>query len=94
MRDQGNNSLADEIHPMGLGHEFCDEETDGRQIVPAEFFRWAFTESMGNQAIDHLEAKFTELKVIEHYGSSWKLKSSRDSYSIGFLFGMMEDIQE
>jgi hypothetical protein len=31
--------------------------------------------------------------VIEHYGQSWKLKVSRDEYSIGYLFGMMEDIQ-
>jgi hypothetical protein len=31
--------------------------------------------------------------VIEHYGSSWKLKVSRDKYSIGYLFGLMEDIK-
>ena len=30
---------------------------------------------------------------MEHYGNNWKLKVSRDNYSIGFLFGMMEDIQ-
>jgi hypothetical protein len=40
-----------------------------------------------------LEPKFKEFHIIEHYGSSWKLKVSRDNYSIGFLFGMMEDIQ-
>lgn len=36
---------------------------------------------------------FSECAVIEHYGSSWKLKVARDNYSIGYLFGMMEDIQ-
>jgi len=40
-----------------------------------------------------LEDRFKEFKIIEHYGSSWKLKVSRDNYSIGYLFGMMEDIQ-
>lgn len=42
--------------------------------------------------MDYLEQKFNEFKVVEHYGSSWKLKVSRDNYSIGYLFGMMEDI--
>jgi hypothetical protein len=38
-----------------------------------------------------LESKFQKLEILEHYGNSWKIKVSRDSYSIGFLFGMMED---
>jgi hypothetical protein len=37
---------------------------------------------------------FRELNVIEHYNNSYKLKVSRDNYSIGFLFGLMEDIKE
>jgi hypothetical protein len=34
------------------------------------------------------------LEILEHYGNSWKIKVSRDNYSIGFLFGMMEDLQK
>lgn len=52
-----------------------------------------FTESKGNKVMDLIESKFKEFSVIEHYGSSWKLKVSRDDFSIGYLFGMMEDIQ-
>ena len=37
---------------------------------------------------------FKEFKVIEHNGNSWKIKVSRDDYSIGYLFGLMEDIQK
>jgi len=44
--------------------------------------------------LDFLEAKFKQCDIIEHYGNSWKIKVSRDSYSIGFLFGLMEDVQE
>ncbi len=29
--------------------------------------------------------------MIEHFGNSWKIKVSRDNFSIGFVFGMMED---
>lgn len=93
LKDNGYEGLAEEINPLGIGHEFCDQELEGREVNTAEFFRWFFVESQGNLAIDHLEQKFSELKIIEHFGSTWKLKSSRDQYSIGFLFGMMEDIQ-
>lgn len=47
----------------------------------------------GGKACEHLENLFSRFDLIEHFGSSWKLKVSRDKYSIGFLFGMMEGIQ-
>lgn len=56
--------------------------------------RWLNAESFGQKALLHLEKKFRQFEVVEHYGSKWKLKVSRDDYSIGFLFGMMEDIQD
>ena len=54
--------------------------------------KWQFVEGRGNAVIDYLEPMFKEFKIIEHNGNSWKLKVSRDEYSIGFLFGLMEDI--
>lgn len=48
---------------------------------------------MGNKMIDMLEQKFSECIIVEHYNNSWKVKTSRDNYSIGFLFGMMEDLK-
>lgn len=56
--------------------------------------RWQFAEGQGNRTIDHLEKMFNTLQIIEHFGNSWRIKVSRDNYSIGFLFGMMEDIQK
>ena len=44
--------------------------------------------------LDYLEGKFERCDVVEHYGNSWKINVSRDRYSIGFLFGLMEDVQE
>jgi len=44
--------------------------------------------------LDFLEGKFEQCNVIEHYGNSWKVKVSRDNFSIGFLFGLMEDVPE
>lgn len=41
-----------------------------------------------------IESKFSQHEIIEHYNNSWKVKLSRDNYSIGYLFGMMEDIKD
>lgn len=76
----------------GAGEEFFKSLGKGYRVRSGEFLRWAFIEGEGEKAITLLEDKFKEFKVIEHYGSSWKLKVSRDNFSIGYLFGMMEDI--
>lgn len=34
---------------------------------------------------------FKKVEVLEHYNTTYLLKVSRDSFSIGYLFGMMED---
>lgn len=37
---------------------------------------------------------FSSCEVIEHYSNSYLVKVSKDNYSIGYLFGLMEDIKE
>lgn len=56
--------------------------------------RWTFTERSGTAIVSKFTVMFKELNVIEHYNNSYKIKVSRDDYSIGYLFGMMEDIKE
>ena len=41
-----------------------------------------------------MEIKFKELKIIEHYGNFWKINVSREDYSIGYLFGLMQDMKD
>ena len=88
-----NEGILDEIRSDGLGAEFANIFEQGKRVEAAEFYRWQFVETQGNLVIDFLEKKFQEFEILEHYGNNWKLKVSRDNYSIGFLFGMMEDIQ-
>jgi len=78
----------------GIGEEFGKIIARNEKVNAGEFLRWMFIEGEGHNATTHLEGKFKEFKIFEHYGSSWKIKVSRDSYSIGFLFGMMSDIQK
>lgn len=53
-----------------------------------------FTEYSGATVIEMLERMFSSVEVIEHFSNSFKIKVSKDEYSIGYLFGMMEDIKE
>lgn len=58
-----------------------------------EFFQWVYFESKGNGLIDMLENKFNQLEIMEHYFNSWTLNMSRDDYSIGFVFSLLEDLK-
>ena len=90
--NQDNGDLIEELKESGMGSDFARTFKAGLNVDACEFFRWQFAEGQGGRAIEHLEGMFKSLKVLEHYGNSYKLKVSRDNYSIGYLFGMMEDI--
>ena len=55
--------------------------------------RWQHNEFYGEQVLNLLETKFSEVEELEHYGSSWKIKTSKDDLSIGYIFGMFEDLK-
>ena len=93
LTENNNGELLSELVPNGIGSEFHQVWMQGKNVDADEFVRWQFVEGKGNKAVDFLETKFKESQIIEHYGNSWRLKVSRDNYSIGYLFGMMEEIQ-
>ena len=66
----------------------------GGSVPVEEFIQWTFTEKWGTAIVSKFQGMFKELNVLEHYNNSYKLKVSRDDYSIGYLFGMMEDIKD
>ena len=41
--------------------------------------------------LEFFESMFMEVEVLEKYYNSYLIKVSRDSFSIGYLFGMMEN---
>ncbi len=52
-----------------------------------------FTETRGASILEKFESMFSQCEIIEHFNNSYKIKVSRDSYSIGYLFGMMEQVK-
>ena len=94
LTNNGDKDIADEFTFDGIASDFVVQESKGQNISPEEFVKWYYTEKKGNKMLDYLEAKFERCDIVEHYGNSWKINVSRDNYSIGFLFGLMEDVQE
>jgi hypothetical protein len=41
--------------------------------------------------IDMITQKFEGAEVVEHWGNSWRLKIKRGNFSIGYLFGLIEE---
>jgi hypothetical protein len=77
-----------------MGSEFFKELNGPKGSVNLdEFIRWVFTETRGSSIIAKLESMFNSLEVLEHFGNSYKIKVSRDQYSIGYLFGLMEGLK-
>jgi len=86
--------LKNEITKGGIGSDFYNELNGPRGTVSTEeFIKWVFVETRGASLIERLENMFTTVEVIEHYSNSYLIKVSKDNYSIGYLFGMMEDVK-
>jgi len=102
MLDQMKNILAkmsashyeQELTEDGIGSEFYKELNGPKGSVNLEeFIRWVFSETRGSSIIAKLESMFNSLEVLEHFSNSYKIKVSRDQYSIGYLFGLMEGLK-
>lgn len=85
--------LSNEIKENGLGDEFYKELKSVGSVRLDELIRWAFTESKALAIIEKFEGMFSSVEVLEHYNNSYLIKVSRDNFSIGYLFGMMEDVK-
>lgn len=90
----GYDNLFHEISENGFGSDlYRILKTSGKLYVP-EVLRWAHIEENGYNFIQFLEHKFKEFQLLEHYSNSYTFKVSRDQQSIGYVFGMMEEIKK
>ena len=42
---------------------------------------------------EYIKQNFMNFKILENFGGSWKIRVSRDNFSIGYVFGIMEEIK-
>jgi len=90
----GFENLHQEICENGFGHDLFRVLQKSGKLYINEVLRWAHIERHGQLLMENLESKFKEFQLLEHYSNSYTFKVSRDSQSIGFVFGMMEDIRQ
>lgn len=83
--------MANELSPDGIGFEFCEMEKKKVSIQTEEFIQWQFAEYNGERFVDMITNQFPGTEIIEHWGNSWKMKIPRGNFSIGYLFGMIEE---
>ena len=38
-----------------------------------------------------IQNQFQGVEIVEHWGNSWRLKIARGAFSIGYLFGLVEE---
>ena len=94
MEKAGYSNLLNEIREDGLGSEINRVLENTSKIYVDEVLKWVHIEKNGKALINDLEARFKEFTLIEHYSNSYTFKVSRDSNSIGYVFGMMEDLKK
>jgi len=58
-----------------------------------EVLRWAHIEYNGLELTRKLEKIFGQCEIMEHFSNRFNLKVARNSNSIGFVFGVMEDLK-
>ena len=94
MRKLGYADMTREICEGGLGEDLNRVLTKSGKIYVDELMKWAHIERNGLQIINELERVYSEFQLVEHYSNSFTFKVSRDQYSIGSVFGMLEDFKD
>ena len=68
-----------------------------RQETPfllQDVLRWAHIEYCGLELVIKLDKIFGECQMVEHFSNRFNLKVARNKNSIGFVFGVMEELKE
>lgn len=90
----GYSDMAREICEGGLGDNLHRILVKTGKLYVDEIIKWAHIERNGGKLISMLERVFKEFQLVEHYSNSYTFKVSRDEYSIGSVFGMLEDCKQ
>ena len=59
-----------------------------------EFLNWVHLQKNGAGFFKELSNKFNRSAQIENFNNSFTFKASRDDQSIGFVFGMLEELKQ
>jgi hypothetical protein len=63
-------------------------------VSAEELLTWAHFQRNGAQVLTYFGTIFSKSASIENYGNLFKIKTSRDNFSIGYVFGLLEELKE
>lgn len=91
----GYENLFERIADHESGAHLHEELKESGKIEVKSLAEWILLENIGDEIYGWLVKEFKEVKLIEHYGSYYKFKLEKNqNYSIGYLFGMIEDVKD
>lgn len=83
-----------EIKEGGMGSDLATEaQANGGNVTLETLVQYLFVQQNGMKIITHLARIFKEVEVVEQCADFYKLKVPRGSTTIGYLFGMIEDLK-
>ena len=53
---------------------------------------FAIIEMQGKHILKDIVERFQRVKILEHYNTYYKFRVPRGEYSIGYLFGFMQEL--
>lgn len=86
--------LYTQITADGLGSDLHSFLTKNGSISLDDLLKWIHVQENGRHILDFLKGKFSKVALLEHHSNSFTFKMSKDQSSVGYVFGLLEDLKE
>lgn len=94
LRDLDCEELMGQIAMKGLGRDIHKFLIKTGSISVDELLNWVHVQKNGAALLEFLQTKFSKVVLIEQHANSFTFKMSKDQSSIGFVFGLLEDLKK
>lgn len=89
-----NPVICQEIKDDGLGSDLATEaQANNGKVALENLVQYLFVQIYGMRTIQRLAGVFENVELLEQCADFYKLRVPRQQISIGFLFGLIEDIK-
>lgn len=86
--------ILQEIKENGLGSDLATEaQTNNGNVILENLVQYLFIQQNGFTIIQHLARIFQNVELLEQCADFYKLKVPRGEVTIGYLFGLIEDLK-
>jgi ATP-binding cassette, subfamily A (ABC1), member 3 len=91
LRESRFEDIEEEFTEIGFAKEILINDLSKQGVDIVEFVQYCINLREVMQILADLSSKYGQLEIIEHYGSSYKVKLSALQLSVGKIFEVFED---